>query len=393
MTVRQTESNTVSNSSPTIETPVNDDHHPWLHRIALGIVFCTFVLIIAGGTVTTNEYGLAVPDWPTSFGKWFLIPLHFWKQSPVFWEHNHRLIGSLVGLLSIAIAMGIWVFEERGWVKALSIALLLLIIVQGLMGGFRVTTETEYNMASWVPLTLRIIHGITGQLVLALSVMLAVALGRHWKAVGPTRDEAGQIRPSVMTVDKIAIGVLLAVLVLQLTLGALVRHNGAGLAIPDFPLSYGQLVPPMTQAKVDAAVANLPKGYHRVGKNVPVGNVHLHFTHRLGAFLVLGVGIWVMSRVAVMLRRNADKAIRNAAIWFAVLLVLQITLGVMVIWTGRDEEVTTGHQTVGAALLGVAMLLSARVWRQGWVCEYPYKPSIKADETNEAGVATAPAAG
>lgn len=377
---------------------IDDVYHPWLHRICVALAVCTFVLIVAGGTVTTKDYGMAVPDWPTSYGKWFIIPLELWSQSPIFWEHTHRFIGAIVGALAIMLAAGAFVFEHRAWVKSALIALLVLIIVQGLMGGFRVTTETD-QMAPWISLTLRILHGVTGQLVLGLVVLMAVVLGKRWWKIPPTKDEAGQIRPAVLTADKIAMWVLLGLLVAQLTLGAMVRHQGAvehvRLSIPDFPLAYGQVVPPMTQDKLDAKMAEMPQDtrdimlkpkpvlpgeepavdadgeYLAEAGRMPVGLVHLHFTHRLGAMLVFVVSIWVLSRVAGMLKRGADERIRTSAVIFAILLVLQVSLGVLVVWSGRHDEVTTGHQTVGAALLATAVLLASRVWRQGWVSENP----------------------
>src|SRR5574341_2080325 len=122
---------------------------PWPHRLAILTAGATFLLILAGGLVTNTGAGLAVPDWPTTFGyNMFLYP---WSRmiGGIFYEHGHRLVASVVGVLTIALALTFWLKENRMWLRWLGIAALGLVVVQGVFGGLRVVLLQQ---------TLAIIH-------------------------------------------------------------------------------------------------------------------------------------------------------------------------------------------------------------------------------------------
>src|SRR5437588_9446171 len=111
----------------------------WLNRFAWLTAVATLFLICSGGMVTSKGVGLAVPDWPTSFGyNMFLFPVSQWVGG-IFFEHVHRLIASTVGLLTLILATWIWWADGRRWVRALGLAAVAAVILQGVLGGLRVT--------------------------------------------------------------------------------------------------------------------------------------------------------------------------------------------------------------------------------------------------------------
>jgi cytochrome c oxidase assembly protein subunit 15 len=147
---------------------------PWPHRLALVTAGATFLLILAGGVVTTTGAGLAVPDWPTTFGyNMFLYP---WAKMTggILYEHSHRLIGSLVGLLTLALAIVLWAVEPRRWVRWLGAAALLAVVIQGILGGLRVVLVAEQ---------LALLHGALAHAFLGLAASLALFTSRAWTSL------------------------------------------------------------------------------------------------------------------------------------------------------------------------------------------------------------------
>ena len=143
---------------------------PWPHRLAVILACATFPLLFIGGLVTSLGVGLAVPDWPTTFGyNMFLYP---WSKmiGGIFYEHSHRLVASCVGLLTIALALTLWLKEPRPWLRWLGVAALALVIVQGVLGGLRVVLLQP---------TLAIIHACFAQAFFALTVSLALFTARE----------------------------------------------------------------------------------------------------------------------------------------------------------------------------------------------------------------------
>src|SRR5574341_1922956 len=143
----------------------------WAHRLAVVTAAGTLVLIYVGGVVTNTGSALAVPDWPTTFGhSMFLYP---WSRmvGGILYEHSHRLIGSLVGLLTVALAVGLWWAAPRGRLLALGLVAVLAVIAQGVLGGLRVVL---------LQATLAVVHGILAQTFFALIAGLAVCTSREW---------------------------------------------------------------------------------------------------------------------------------------------------------------------------------------------------------------------
>lgn len=199
----------------------------WTGRFALVAVLITGLLLIAGGLVTSREAGLAVPDWPSSYGyNMFLYPLARMTGN-IYFEHAHRLYGTLVGLTAIILAIHIIRVDSRRGLRLLAIAAVILVCAQGILGGLRVvqsapaladkavdvaTRQDETQLSA----VLRVVHGVTAQIFLGMMAAIAVLCGRSWKATQPITVEAATDRPLSL--------MLLGVLVIQLILGAVARH-------------------------------------------------------------------------------------------------------------------------------------------------------------------------
>ena len=184
-------------------------YHPWPHRIAIALVCVVFPLIWIGGLVTTTDSGMAVPDWPGTYGyNLFLYPISEWFFGPwdLFVEHGHRLLGSLAGLLAIMLVGVTWAKDRRRSMRWASIGLLLLVIAQGVLGGVRVLQDARLIAQ---------IHGCVGPLFFAACVAFAVASSRWWQTAKTSDVAAGIARWSTFW---------LIVAFSQLVLGTFLRH-------------------------------------------------------------------------------------------------------------------------------------------------------------------------
>src|ERR1700724_2516478 len=207
----------------------------FLHWYAVLVAASVLVLICSGGLVTSHGAGMAVPDWPNSFGyNMFLFPLSHWVGD-VFFEHTHRLIASGVGLLTVALCLLTLKVEDRVWVKWLSGVAVLAVIIQGVLGGLRVT---EHNAI------LGLFHGCLAQGFFCLVATIALVTSRFWRHIEPAADARAIETLRFWTVA------VTGMLIVQLALGASMRHSHTGLSIPDFPAVYGGLLPPPDAAAV-----------------------------------------------------------------------------------------------------------------------------------------------
>ncbi|MBI3078288.1 MAG: heme A synthase [Deltaproteobacteria bacterium] len=291
----------------------------WLHRLAVLTAWATLTLIFIGGLVTSTGSGLAVPDWPLSFGQ--LFPR---MAGGVLYEHGHRMAAAFVGLLTTVLAVWMWLKEPRAWLRGLAAAALLAVLLQGVLGGITVLFL--------LPIAISVAHASVAQAFFCLTVALAVFTGPGWE--GPARTSA---RGSRSPLPRLCAATT-AVVYLQLVLGAVMRHMGAGLAIPDFPLAFGRLVPPL-----DAP------------------GVLIHFLHRVGAVVVTACVLWTL---ACVVRRHAEEPrLLRPAVGAAGLVAVQLALGALTIWTSRAVLPTTAHVAVGAAVLASSLVLTLRSYQ------------------------------
>lgn len=291
----------------------------WIHRFAVSTVVATVLLIFVGALVTSTGSGLAVPDWPLSFGMVF-PPM----VGGVLFEHGHRMVAAFVGLMTVSLMIMVWRWETRAWVRWLGRIAVLAIVLQGTLGGITVLLR--------LPTVVSVSHACLAQAFLCLLVLLAACTAPGW-----FQRPALWIESTVLPLKALA-GTTTVLVYGQLILGALMRHTGAGLAIPDFPLAFGQLIPPFQSPAV-----------------------MLHFAHRLGALgvtLALGWTVWRVIRYY----RDEPAFLRLAVILVA-LVGVQLTLGALTIWTARAVLPMTFHVAVGATILACSFLLTLRAFR------------------------------
>jgi cytochrome c oxidase assembly protein subunit 15 len=308
-----------------------------VHALAWVTLLATLVLISSGGLVTSKGVGMAVPDWPTTYGyNMFLYPVSKWVGG-IFYEHTHRLLGSLVGFFMVLLAVGLFIAEPRRWVKMLAAIAVLGVVLQGVLGGLRVTLYKD---------EIGIFHGILAQLFLCTVATLVLATSPMFvKGRFVSSKEPGLLRWGLTALS--------ALILVQLAVGASMRHAHSWLAIPDFPLAYGQVWPD-TSAET---VASINK--ERLAQFQPptsAAQIILQMKHRLMAVaILLGVG-WVAWRA---LRSTDGRFGLLATLWF--LLVLgQAGLGAWTIWSGKSDYVATAHVVVGALCLLFGVILAER---------------------------------
>ncbi len=286
-----------------------------LHRFALFTAGSTFILIIAGALVTSNDAGLSVPDWPTSFGSLYKIPR---MVGGVRFEHTHRMVAEFIGLLTIVIAVWTWRSDRRRWVKGLGIAALGTVIAQGILGGITVL--------HFLPPAISSAHAALGQTFFCLAVAIATFTGKNWTACEPIQAERIQAQedrhhPKLFTLVLLSIFILY----LQMFLGAMFRHHG---------MSWG--------------------------------------AHVMNAPLVAIVLTWTGLRA--LTQYPAIPAVRRPAMLMIWLLITQLCLGFLAFITrvawGHDAVQpelpmvvsTVAHVAVGALLLATTVILAVQVW-------------------------------
>src|SRR6516165_12713004 len=289
-----------------LSTPYNRS----LHRFAVFLACWTFLLIIAGALVTSNDAGLSVPDWPTSFGSLYKIPK---LVGGVKFEHTHRMIAQVAGLLTIILAVWMWRAEKRRWMRTLGWGALGTVIAQGILGGLTVLF--------FLPPPISSAHAALAQTFFCLAVALAVFTGQKWIEEQP-RVEFDHRRPALFTLTLLSIFVLYV----QLILGAMFRHHG---------MSW--------------------------------------WPHVVHAAIVAIVLTWTAVRAITAYPKI--EAVRKPVIILLSLLITQLCLGFAAFLTrvawGKDSVEpelpmvisTVAHVAVGALLLATTVVLAIQVWR------------------------------
>jgi heme a synthase len=311
----------------------------WLNRFAWLTAVATLLLICSGGMVTSKGVGLAVPDWPTTFGyNMFLFPASRWIGG-IFFEHTHRLIASSVGFLTIILAVWLWFSESRRWVRMLALTAVLAVILQGVLGGLRVTMLKD---------EIGIFHACLAQAFFGLVVIIALVTSRVWRAPVMLVSKKNLRTIAIMTT---------ALIYLQLALGATMRHQHRDLSITDFPTAYGQWIPDTSPA----AIARINATRDAVAlSDVSAAQIWLQMAHRFGAVLVAVGVIWFF----VSAHREKISPLRGLSTAWLIAVFVQTSLGAWTIWSNKAADVATTHVAVGATLLALGAIISAFSFRQ-----------------------------
>lgn len=290
------------------------------HRYAqFTVAFAAFV-IFAGAMVTSTGSGMAVPDWPQSFGTW--TPK---MEGGVFYEHGHRVVAGTLGLLIFGLAIWSWASEPRPWAKKLSWAAVGVVLLQALLGGLTVLLGTYYGWDHTHPVV-STAHASLAQALFALLVTVAVVSAPGWLSKAPRRG---------VSADLAGKAAWLPILVYaQIVVGAAMRHQHAGLIIYDFPLSYGHIIPPFYN-----------------------GLVALNFAHRVGGWLVFGAA-WFLG---LKLLRNAemDAWVKRPALILVLAVTAQFLLGASAVWTKLTVPALTSTHVLGGSLVFTTSLVVA----------------------------------
>jgi cytochrome c oxidase assembly protein subunit 15 len=306
-----------------------------LHRFAKFLVGCTVILILAGSLVTSHDAGLSVPDWPTTYGwNMFTFPPSMWVAN-ILYEHGHRLIASTVGFLTIVMAVWLWVAEPRRWLRWFGVAALGSVVAQGVLGGLTVLF--------FLPAAISTAHAGLAEIFFCMTVAIAIFTSPGWIAGygtsgsgEPARNvaEAGPVDPPLRTLAMAATILIYA----QILVGATMRHTGAGLAIPDFPLMFGYVIPDHWS-----------------------GAIAIHFTHRVGALLVT---LFVLTLFTHVRSRYRDRPeLFRPAMLVVALAATQVTLGALTVLSRRDPWINSFHVVCGAMVLTTSLVLTLRSWR------------------------------
>ena len=308
-----------------------------LHRFSLFIVLCTFCLVIAGGLVTSTGSSLAVPDWPLSYGM-VMPPM----VGGILYEHGHRLIASFVGLLTVILTVWLWKKEDRRWVKWFGIAALSAVIMQGLLGGLTVVFL--------LPTAISVSHATLAQTFFVIVCSVALFTSRWWQTEYPKLSQNAD-----RSLFRLSIVVVVGVYV-QLILGALMRHTGSGLAVPDFPLAYGQIFPSLAPESVARYNQELIDSNQRLFADGAVTSTQIliHMLHRIWA-IVVAILIFTLS-FKLLKSNQLPVRIKRFGYVLISLIVVQLLLGMFTIFSQKAVDITTAHVATGALILVMSVL-------------------------------------
>lgn len=300
----------------------------FLHRYSFFLSICTVLLLCAGALVTSTGSGLAVPDWPLSYGRFF-PPM----VGGILFEHGHRLVAGAVAVLTLLQAILYFKLETRRSVRVVAYLALFAVILQALLGGLTVILR--------LPPQVSIAHACLAQIFFCLVVTLTLTTSRPWHEA--KREEKILSSEDGVSLSRLSIVVCIAFFI-QLLLGATMRHLGAGLAIPDFPSVFGGIVPESWNSKIA-----------------------IHYAHRIGA----GMVITLSGFMAFQVYKRFSHALELVALSGGViaLLAFQFMLGAMVVWLKKPVPVTMLHLATGAICLGLSVALALQIFRIKWVTQ------------------------
>jgi cytochrome c oxidase assembly protein subunit 15 len=273
---------------------------------------------------------LSVPDWPNTYGYFmFFFPLEK-MVGGIRYEHTHRLIASTVGFLILVLATWLWRSEPRRWVRRLGYIALAAVITQGILGGITVLW--------YLPDPISIAHASLAQIVFCLTMTIALVTSPGWKRAYTAMAGTPPGRsPDDLLLRRVAAATT-TLIYLQIVVGATMRHTGAGLAIPDFPLMFGQLIPPHWDAKIA-----------------------IHFAHRVGAVIV---SLAILATTGhVFYHHRSRRELRRPSVLLLALFATQVTLGALTVLSRKEFIINSLHVVTGALVLVTSLVLTLRAHR------------------------------
>ena len=282
-------------------------------RFCLLTTILTWILILAGGLVHSTGSGLACPDWPLCYGSFFPE-----MKGGILFEHSHRLIAGSVAILTLLTMILVWKKHPERSLRMLSLSAFLLVIFQAILGGLTVIFQLPTLVSS--------AHLATSMIFFSIMATLS------YKLFNPSPNFESENSPSPMFLKyRKVIGATVFVLFIQIVLGAVIRHTGAGSVCPDFPLCQGSLWP----SHASTAVQH-------------------HMAHRWGALIVsilLIISFFGGLKIAKNLAsKTIGKCIQIHSLLILPLLVFQIFLGIFSVLSHLDLVIVTSHLGVGALL-------------------------------------------
>ncbi|HBE69584.1 MAG TPA: cytochrome oxidase assembly protein [Planctomycetaceae bacterium] len=322
------------------ESPKVPRYSKALHRLAVVLTIAVFPLIWVGGLVTTYDAGMAVPDWPGTYGwNMFAYPATTWLFGPfdLLVEHSHRLLGALAGFLCIGLVIIAWRVEYRRWFQFWTVALLAAVIIQGGLGGARVVLDER---------TIAMIHGCTGPLFFAMATATAVMSSRWWIELGQESRRETESTPRPINSKLVVLATLLAIAAyMQLIVGAQLRHLTGAVA----PKLFTAFVHShLTLAGLVLLLAVIVAALSWLGRFVPAS---VYRPSGLLALLVLvqialGLGTWVVN---------------YAVPWEAInQQIAHYTILAKGFW---ESLIVTAHVATGSLIISLSVVIALRTWR------------------------------
>lgn len=312
------------------------------YRYSLLLTICTFLLLFAGAGVTSTKSSMAVPDWPLSFGQW-MPPM----TGGVAYEHGHRMIGALVGVIILGLAGWSWMREENITVRVLAWTALVGVLIQGGLGGITVLWGTANQLDDTHP-WFSSIHAVLALILFGIVIAYTAALAPGWTNQENTSGTANQAQRLLG-----ASWVLVLLVYIQIALGAVMRQHNAGLFIPDFPLSLGKIIPDIQHWLVGVS-----------------------FAHRVMAYAVAAYSLVLAWKTIKMFPLLGW--LKHPAWCLAAMVLIQFTLGVWTVLSQLHPLAATLHHTGGALVLLFALLLALRLGRLSGKLNYESKEKASA---------------
>ena len=389
--------------SMTLLSPSSETMPRGLHWFAVATALATLGLVGVGGLVTSHGAGMAVPDWPNTYGyNLFFFPVSQWVGG-VFYEHTHRLWASVVGLMTVILALwlygrkaqpwmrwggvvlvvagavsvvwtpqrwadglvglaaglvafgGSWIWPRCApspkWLRRCGLVALGAVILQGVLGGLRVVLLKD---------AIGIFHATLAQMFFVFMCAIALFTSRWWReSFSAGRGRFGEASLPLAALPATMLMGATVLILGQLVLGAAMRHQHAGLAIPDFPLAYGKLWPATDPASVE--LYNQRCLEILAYNPITATQVKLQMAHRLGALAILlavGVAAWSTRRAL-----GSKHLLSRLTLIWAALIVTQGALGAATIWTNKAADVATVHVLTGALSLALGGMISIIAYR------------------------------